>query len=501
MKKCKKGFAVLLLGLVLFLTACQSQGSKKDLQLVTSFYPIYEFTKKIVGDEADVQLLVSAGTEVHGYEPSAKDISRLQEASSFLYLDPNMEMWVPDLEKTGVLEADRTIQASKDLILLPGQETDHDHDHGAEDHEHTLDPHLWLSPYRAKLLVASLRDQLMERYPDQAASFEKNAAAYLKELEQLDKTYQEKLAVYQGYTFLTQHTAFNYLAFDYQLQQESIVGLSTEEEASLKRIQELTDQVKEAGIKRIYVESTSSNKLAQTLASEAGVAVGQLHTLEGVPQKELDQGASYISLMEENLEQLVAGFKDATKPKATEAVTEKTVANGYFEDKAIKDRALADWEGDWQSVYPYLESGQLDQVFDYKAKKKGDKTAQEYKDYYQIGYQTDVNQIKIKGNKVTFVTDKGEETYTYKPAGYKVLTYEKGNRGVRFQFEAEEANAGRFKYMQFSDHQIAPIKSGHFHLYFGGESQEALWEEMTNWPTYYPASLSGQEVAQEMVAH
>ena len=95
----------------------------------------------------------------------------------------------------------------------------------------------------------------------------------------------------------------------------------------MKRIQELTDQVKEAGIKRIYVESTSSNKLAQTLASEAGVAVGQLHTLEGVPQKELDQGASYISLMEENLEQLVAGFKDATKPKATEAVTEKTVAN------------------------------------------------------------------------------------------------------------------------------------------------------------------------------
>ncbi|MBJ6745883.1 ZinT/AdcA family metal-binding protein [Streptococcus sp. 121] len=501
MKKRKKGLAVLLLGLFLFLTACQSQGAKKDIQLVTSFYPIYEFSKKIVGDEADVQLLVQAGTEVHGYEPSAKDVSRIQEASSFLYMDPNMEMWVPDLEKSGVLSADRTIQASKNLILLPGQEEDHDHDHGAEEHSHELDPHLWLSPYRAKLLVASLRDQLKERYPDQAATFEKNAAAYLKELDQLDKSYQEKLAAYKGYTFLTQHTAFNYLAFDYQLQQESIVGLSTEEEPSLKRIQELADQVKEIGLKRIYVESSSSNKLAQTLASEAGVELGQLHTLEGVPQKDIDQGASYVSLMEENLVQLLAGFKDAAKPKASEPVTEKTVANGYFEDKDIKDRTLSDWEGDWQSVSPYLESGQLDQVFDYKAKKKGDKTAQEYKDYYKIGYQTDVNQIKIKGNKVTFVTDKGEETYTYKAAGYKILTYEKGNRGVRFQFEAEEANAGRFKYLQFSDHQIAPTQSAHFHLYFGGESQEALWEELTNWPTYYPASLTGQEVAQEMVAH
>ncbi|MBF8969753.1 ZinT/AdcA family metal-binding protein [Streptococcus sp. NLN76] len=501
MKKRKKGLAVLLLGLFLFLTACQSQGAKKDIQLVASFYPIYEFSKKIVGDEADVQLLVQAGTEVHGYEPSAKDVSRIQEASSFLYMDPNMEMWVPDLEKSGVLSADRTIQASKNLILLPGQEEDHDHDHGAEEHSHDLDPHLWLSPYRAKLLVASLRDQLKERYPDQAATFEKNAAAYLEELDQLDKSYQEKLAAYKGYTFLTQHTAFNYLAFDYQLQQESIVGLSTEEEPSLKRIQELADQVKETGLKRIYVESSSSNKLAQTLASEAGVELGQLHTLEGVPQKDMDQGATYISLMEENLEQLLAGFKDAAKPKASETVTEKTVANGYFEDKDIKDRTLSDWEGDWQSVYPYLESGQLDQVFDYKAKKKGDKTAQEYKDYYKIGYQTDVNQIKIKGNKVTFVTDKGEETYTYKAAGYKILTYEKGNRGVRFQFEAEEANAGRFKYLQFSDHQIAPTQSAHFHLYFGGESQEALWEELTNWPTYYPASLTGQEIAQEMVAH
>lgn len=501
MKKRKKGLAILLLGLFLFLTACQSQGAKKDIQLVTSFYPIYEFTKKIVGDEADVKLLVQSGTEVHGYEPSAKDVSRIQEASSFLYMDPNMEMWVPDLEKSGVLSADRTIQASKNLILLPGQEEDHDHDHGAEEHSHELDPHLWLSPYRAKLLVASLRDQLKERYPEQAATFEKNAAAYLKELDQLDKSYQEKLAAYKGYTFLTQHTAFNYLAFDYQLQQESIVGLSTEEEPSLKRIQELADQVKETGLKRIYVESSSSNKLAQTLASEAGVKLGQLHTLEGVPQKDIDQGVSYVSLMEENLEQLLAGFKDAAKPKASEPVTEKTVANGYFEDKDIKDRTLSDWEGDWQSVYPYLKSGQLDQVFDYKAKKKGDKTAQEYKDYYKIGYQTDVNQIKIKGNKVTFVTDKGEETYTYKAAGYKILTYEKGNRGVRFQFEAEEANAGRFKYLQFSDHQIAPTQSAHFHLYFGGESQEALWEELTNWPTYYPASLTGQEVAQEMVAH
>ena len=64
----------------------------------------------------------------------------------------------------------------------------------------------------------------------------------------------------------------------------------------------------------------------------------------------------------------------------------------------------------------------------------------------------------------------------------KILTYKKGNRGVRFLFEATDADAGQFKYVQFSDHNIAPVKAEHFHIFFGGTSQEALFEEMDNWP-------------------
>ena len=72
---------------------------------------------------------------------------------------------------------------------------------------------------------------------------------------------------------------------------------------------------------------------------------------------------------------------------------------------------------------------------------------------------------------------------------------------MRFLFEATDADAGQFKYVQFSDHNIAPVKAEHFHIFFGGTSQEALFEEMDNWPTYYPDNLSGQEIAQEMLAH
>ena len=85
--------------------------------------------------------------------------------------------------------------------------------------------------------------------------------------------------------------------------------------------------------------------------------------------------------------------------------------------------------------------------------------------------------------------------------GYKVLNYQAGNRGVRYLFEAKDLQTKAFKYLQFSDHAISPQKAGHFHLYFGNESQEALLNELENWPTYYPSQLSAHEIAQEMIAH
>ncbi|HFD3526294.1 TPA: ZinT/AdcA family metal-binding protein, partial [Enterococcus faecium] len=96
-----------------------------------------------------------------------------------------------------------------------------------------------------------------------------------------------------------------------------------------------------------------------------------------------------------------------------------------------------------------------------------DMTAAEYKDYYTTGYKTDIDTINIKDNTIDFVVNGEHHQYTYKYVGYKILNYEKGNRGVRFNFETDDAGAGRFKYIQFSDHGIAPSKAEHFHIFFG----------------------------------
>ncbi|GAE93284.1 candidate zinc-binding lipoprotein ZinT [Gracilibacillus boraciitolerans JCM 21714] len=174
---------------------------------------------------------------------------------------------------------------------------------------------------------------------------------------------------------------------------------------------------------------------------------------------------------------------------------------GYFEDSQIKDRELSDWKGDWQSVYPYLQDGTLDEVFEYKAENSEDMNAEEYKEYYQIGYQTDVERVVIEENTVSFFKDGEESTGEYSYDGYEILTYEAGNRGVRYIFKLADDVEELPQYIQFSDHSIYPTVADHYHLYWGGDDREALLEEVTNWPTYYPSEMDGHDIAHEMMAH
>ncbi|MBM9832442.1 ZinT/AdcA family metal-binding protein, partial [Enterococcus faecalis] len=245
-------------------------------------------------------------------------------------------------------------------------------------------------------------------------------------------------------------------------------------EPSATRLAELSEYIKKNDIKYIYFEETASSAVAETLAKETGVKTAVLNPLESLTADAMKAGETYISTAEANLEALKLTTETAggeIMPESGEPA--KTVYSGYFEDSDVKDRDLSDYAGDWQSVYPYLLDGTFDQVWDYKAKKSnGAMTAAEYKDYYDTGYKTDVEQIKIDGDTMEFFVDGKGHKNTYKYVGYKILTYKKGNRGVRFLFEATNDDAGDYKYVQFSDHNIAPVKTGHFHIYFGSDSQE-----------------------------
>lgn len=312
--KMQKG--LLLLGTVLLsvlLTACGGQekkeaSSNEKIQVMTTFYPMYEFTKQVVGDKGDVELLIPAGTEPHDFEPSAKDLAKISDSDVFVYNSPELETWTDNLTDTIDTKQTEIIQASKDIKLMEGTEHDHEeaHDHDTQEHEehghsHELDPHVWLDPALAIKEVETIRDQLSKKYPDDKAAFEKNAASYIDELKKLDEEFQTAFKDAKNKTFVTQHAAFGYLANQYGLTQEAIAGISPDQEPSPSRLSELKHYVDDNQVKVIYFEENASSKVAETLSKETGVKLEVLNPLESLTDKQIKDGEDYLSVMRENL--------------------------------------------------------------------------------------------------------------------------------------------------------------------------------------------------------
>lgn len=294
------------------LAACGSttESTKENnnaLQIMTTFYPMYEFTKEIVGDVGDVELLIPAGTEPHDFEPSAKDIAKLTKADAFIYNSKELETWVPDI--TGDFENDKTaiIEAAADIDLVEDADEEEE-GHEGHSHSHALDPHVWLDPVLAMQEVRTITAKLSKAYPKYADTFAKNSATYLEKLSALDEKFQVLQTATQK-TFVTQHAAFGYLARQYGLTQEAVSGLTPDEEPTASRLADLKDYVKKNNIEVIYFEESASSKVAETLASEADVKLAVLNPLEGLSKEKIAAGESYITVMEDNLKHLQLTIK------------------------------------------------------------------------------------------------------------------------------------------------------------------------------------------------
>lgn len=305
MKKIK--LLIVLGASVLLFTACSSDvkqskvENKTGINVVTTFYPMYEFTQKVVGDEGNVSLMITSGVEPHDYEPTAKDIAKLHDADVFVYNNENMETWVPSVLKEVKKQDVNVIKATEKITLMPGSEEEEAHDYDEKEHHHELDPHVWLAPSLAIKEVETIRDELIKAYPDKTEIFTENATSYLNELSDLDNEFHQSLDNATEKHFVTQHAAFGYLAHEYGLTQVPISGLSPDEEPSPKRIAELKTFVKDNQVSYIYFEDNANDKVAKTLSDEAGVKLEVLNTLEGLSNEKQKNGESYVSVMRDNL--------------------------------------------------------------------------------------------------------------------------------------------------------------------------------------------------------
>ncbi|MFK9093665.1 metal ABC transporter substrate-binding protein [Bacillus salipaludis] len=288
----------------------QSAGDTK-IHVVTTFYPMYEFTKSIAGDQATVDLLIPANSEPHAWEPSPKDMANIQSADLLIYNSPYFETWVPMVEESlGKNKKPLFIDASEGIALMEGTAEDEhegatdekEHDHG---HDHAMDPHVWLSPALAQKEVEAITAALVNKDPKNKEVYEKNSQEYLQQLINLDQSYRDGLKEYVGKEIITQHAAFGYLTKEYGLKQVPIAGLSPEEEPSAARLAELKTFAQDHNLHTIYFEELASPKVAQTLASEIGAKTKVLQTLEGLSKEDQDKGLNYIEVMKNNLKSLV----------------------------------------------------------------------------------------------------------------------------------------------------------------------------------------------------
>lgn len=309
-------WALSLVGATALLAGCGAAGSTTEntesdkLQVVTTFYPMYDFTKQVAQDDAEVSMLLEAGMEVHSFEPSSQMIAEIQDADVFIYNSPEMETWVPDV-LASIDTSDMVVICASDAITLLEYEGEaHAHDHESEEkwanagHSHTVDPHVWLDPVLAQTEVSTIAEGLAEADPDNAEDYLENAGIYNGKLNELDEAYRAAFEGTENRTFVTQHAAFAYLAARYDLNQISVTGLNAEVEPSAAALATLSDYVKANNISHIYFENNASSQTAETLAEEVGVELAVLSPLEGITEEDQKEGSDYISVMLDNLEAL-----------------------------------------------------------------------------------------------------------------------------------------------------------------------------------------------------
>ncbi|OBZ14834.1 zinc ABC transporter substrate-binding protein [Bacillus sp. FJAT-27264] len=281
------------------------------LNIKVSFYPMYEFTKNITGDLADVEALIPPGIEPHDWEPTAQDMAQITKADVLVYNGAGMESWVDQVLDSASGSKLVSVEASKGLDIMEGAEEEEDeHGHAHEegdDHHHDhggLDPHVWLDPALAVKEVRNIEAALAAAAPEHAGDFKANADAYISKLEALDQEFREVTKKVKRKDFITQHAAFGYLAKEYGLTQVPIAGLSPEEEPSAAKMAEIVEFAKTHNVKTIFFETLVSSSVADTIAKEIGAKTAVLNPIEGLTEEDRSHNLDYLGIMRQNLEAL-----------------------------------------------------------------------------------------------------------------------------------------------------------------------------------------------------
>lgn len=322
---------VLILALALgTLTGCGTAHAKETapkLHIVTTIFPIYDWVMNILGEQAanaELTMLLDNGVDLHSYQPTADDIIRISSCDLFIYVGGESDEWVEDALQEATNKNMRVISlmevlgdAVKEEEVVEGMEhehgEDHDHDEEHEDEEVEYDEHVWLSLKDAAVICRAISDALGIIDSENAARYAANADAYIAKLNTLDAQYQESIDAAAYHTILFgDRFPFRYLADDYDLTYyAAFVGCSAETEASFETVIFLANKLDELGLPAVLQIETADGRIARTIVENTQTKDQQILTMDSMQSttaRDVAVGASYLAIMEKNLDVLKAAL-------------------------------------------------------------------------------------------------------------------------------------------------------------------------------------------------
>ncbi len=287
--------------------ALQDRQEQEKITVVASFYPLYEFTSRVVGDRAEVSTLVPAGVEPHDWEPTAEDVSRGRAADVLVINGAGFERWADGMQAKVVANTSEGIEFNYKEEKEAGDDDDQEHqDAGGGG----VNPHIWLDPMLAKHQIDKIRDVMVSSDPANTDYYNQNADRFTAELDSLDAFIRSELADCNKSDFIAFHDAFTHFSERYGLRQHSIHGASPEGEILPQTIQQIIELANGFGINIIYSEDLIDSRLADTIANEIpNGKVLVLSPIEGIGNEEQAAGIRYIDKMKQNIANLKEGLE------------------------------------------------------------------------------------------------------------------------------------------------------------------------------------------------
>ncbi|MBR6365907.1 MAG: zinc ABC transporter substrate-binding protein [Lachnospiraceae bacterium] len=318
-------------------------GEGKKLSVVTTIFPEYDWVKEVIKgkeDKIDLTFLMSKGTDLHSYQPSVEDITKISTCDLFVYVGGESDEWVHDVLEQAKNKNMKVINLvgtlgdkAKTEEVVEGMEHDHDHedgdehdhdhdhedgdehDHDHEDEEEEIDEHVWLSLRNAQIFVKAIGDAMEKLDPENAEVYKTNTNAYVDKLAALDGEYKAAVSAGTKKTMLFgDRFPFRYMVDDYELAYyAAFVGCSAETEASFETIAFLAGKVDELGLHTVFTIEGKGHKIAETVVKTAknsdDIKIVSLNSMQGTTAKEAQNGTTYYSIMQSNLEVLREALK------------------------------------------------------------------------------------------------------------------------------------------------------------------------------------------------